>query len=68
MDAKQCDRCKQLYVVPVSDNVERIEENGGRRATAKVDYTNAYQTMVTLYLCQDCKRQFLEWLDKGGGV
>lgn len=64
MDAKQCDRCKQLYVASVADDVERITENDGRRATIKVEYANAYQTITTLDLCRDCERRLFEWLDR----
>lgn len=64
MNAKQCDRCKQLYVASVADDVKRIEENNGRRAEIKVEYANAYQTIKTLDLCRDCERKLFEWLDK----
>lgn len=65
MNAKQCDRCKQLYAASVADDVKRIEENNGRRAEIKVEYANAYQTIITLDLCRDCERQLFKWLDKG---
>lgn len=64
MNAKQCDRCKRLYASSVEDDIERIEENNGRTAEIKVEYANAYQTIITLDLCRDCERKFFEWLDK----
>ena len=64
MDAKQCDRCKRLYAISVDDCVKRIEENNGRTGKIKVEYSNAYQTVIQLDLCRDCERQLFEWLDK----